>query len=280
MIDIGGPIVAKRERVIQHCLNYSRQYAHRESGVADTLTAFTAPTPSPRNSNVWMNSVDFSSSPVWVYTLGVYTFAGRGCLVTPLHLVQAAHNGLEIGDGIGFLGNTGTAYSRTVDDFEDISPDMRVIKLNAALPSDVVPAKILPTPDTHFTSADFTAGIRSVMIGKFADLIARRWVGYGPGGDNLVGTYVMTLGETYANKDADIEKYSRDPLSPYNELESGDSGSANYIIINNQAVLIGTNFGNGLTSPHRQRAEFDAAITSLGSGGYSVSVVDLSGFVA
>jgi hypothetical protein len=273
MINIGGPVVAKRERVINHCLAYSRRYAQREGGVVDTLTAFTAPTPSARETDVWMNACDFSSSPVWVYTLSNYSLAGRGCLVTPIHLVQAAHNGLAVSDGIGFLGNTGTAYSRTVSAYVDIAPDMRVIKLNEALPADVVPAKILPTPDTHFTTADFTAGIRSVYIGKYADLVPRRWVGYGPNANNLVGDYVMTAAETFDGGDPLLTPFAR-------AVEPGDSGSANYIIINNQAVLIGTNYGNGLTSPHRQRTEFDAAITTLGSNGYSVSVVDLSGFVA
>lgn len=46
-----------------------------------------------------------------------------------------------------------------------------------------------------------------------------------------------------------------------------------------EAVLIGDSFCNGLTSPHRQRTEFDAAMSSLGYFGHSVTEVDLSGFM-
>jgi hypothetical protein len=156
----------------------------------------------------------------------------------------------------------GTAYTRTVSNTESFEPDLCVVLLDSALPSDIVPAKILPNPDTHFTSGDFTAGIRSVMIGKFNDLIPRRWIGYS-------GDYISTATET---ADTDIAQFSR-------SLQSGDSGSANYLIINNQAVLLGTNYSHLLTGPHHQRTEFDAAISALGAFGHSVSVVDLSGFV-
>lgn len=270
-----GTVTERRVRVRHDCYFYSRDAARVPGGETATLTGFTAPTPQPRNPDVWMPDVDFSSCPVWVRKSGNYTNDGRGCLVTPRHVVMAEHNTTGNGDEFGFLSMAGAFYSRSqVGAAQIIQPDMSVVLLNADLPSDIVPAKLLPTsPSPYFSADDFAKGIRSVMIGKFNDLIPRRWVGYS-------GDFVMTLSEwAIDGGDPDIFQFSRMP-SPFVELQGGDSGSANYLIINGEAVLLGTNFGDGLTSPHHQRTAFDAAMSALGTFGHSVSVVDLSGFMA
>jgi hypothetical protein len=266
MIDIGGAVVSKRERVIDHCLEYSRRYANRTDTTPELLTAFTAPTPSSRNANLWLNGADLSSTPVWVYTLGQYSQGTRGCLITPQHHMQVAHNALQVGDTLGFLGTDDELYIATIASTADVGTDLRVNKFEEPLPAAVVPAKILPTGDPYFTAGDFVKGVRAIWVDRALYVRPRRWIGY-------TGNYIITHHENMEPVDSSIVRLNSETTP------SGTTGTVTYLIINNQTVLLGCNVYSGLIGIHNQRPAFDAAMVTLGSNGYSVSIVDLSGFL-
>lgn len=253
----------RSERLFNHVNDYIASAASVAGKSNIMWTTATLPSTYVANSNLWLPEVDFSCSPVWIYASG-YNTPNRGCLITPIHLIQASHAGMGLGESFGFKGTDGIVYTRTIAarDRTYAAYDIQINRLDSALPGAVTPAKMFDTTvDTYLTSGDFETGVNSVVIDAELKLLSKKWSGY------------------YSN-DAFIVNATATNIVDYTEtLIPGDSGSANFLIVNGVPVVITTNH-NSYSGPaySKYRTEIDAAIATLG-GGYSAQTFDLSEFL-
>jgi hypothetical protein len=255
-------------RLIDHCrtyLQHSASHANKSWSMYTTASGGISGTYT-RNPTVWLPYVDFSCSPVWIDRVSAPTTAGRGCLVTPRHMLLADHFGATEGGTVVFQGASGTLYERTFGPVDrTIGSDVQVAILTVALPSDVTPAKLLPTNySTYLTSTDLTNEFPTVAINKYLQLITQQWIGY-----------AGSPHTTYALMALEDDSPSSNYTTP---MVTHDSGSANFLIINGQPVLFMENhFPDGGPAYHNHRTAIDASIATLG-GGYSTTSIDLSSF--
>lgn len=258
-------------RLIDHCRAYIQQAASVPGGQKAMFTAATGGLGPgdvfggtyTRNPNQWMPYIDFTSSPVWVDRSSSPRTWGRGCLVTPVNMLAADHFGFSTGGIIIFQGASGTLYQRTcVTVDRTIGTDIQTVLLDEDLPSDVRPAKLLPADvATWITSTDLANEFPAVTIDADLQLLATQWTGY------AFGTRAVFAVEDDA------------PSSSFTQAAAeGDSGSANYLIINGEAVLYTEHWfeGNG-PAYHLHRTAIDASIATLG-GGYAIQSINLYGF--
>ena len=216
----------------------------------------------------FIHYVDFTSSPVWIDKSGSPKTWGRGCLITPQNCISAAHFAHVVGEAIVFRGADGVLYERTVASVDtSIGYDVAISELSSALPTAVSFAKMLPADaDDWISSGDLTAELPIVLIDQDLKLITKQWTGYDTGlYDNK---YIVT-----ANED-DL------PGSQYTKtLIAGDSGSANYIILNGEAVLISCNhLITAGPAYHLLRTEIDAVLAALGGAYTATTSFSLAGF--
>lgn len=259
--------VAPAVRLAAHVNPYIAALAAVVGKTKPFLSGFTAPSPSSANANCWITNVDFTAMPVWCNTAGGYTAAGRGCLITPIHHIQASHNGMAVGESFGFRGGDGTVYTRTVASRDrTIGYDIQINRLDSALPSAITPARMFAVGDvaTYISSGDFSTGINSIAIDAELKIVSKKWVGA-----DADANYLSITNATAAN----IVDFTETMIP-------GDSGSPNFIIVSGLPVLLTTNYQSEKSPAyHVHRAAIDAAIVSLGGSG-TVTSVDLSGFTA
>jgi hypothetical protein len=242
-----------------------------------------------RNPNIFTGAVDLTAIPVWSDwdsppPTGSNPYGGarfNGILVTPDILIQSNHAYIPNGTTVYFVKNDNTTVSRTITASAHVGVDIQVMKLSSAVPSGITPAKVFAsgsvgisdgTDGTKMTKAAisyahplvlFTNQYRSLSIGSAvafdSDVVAIIQPGqyiYSPNTSQYAGWYLP--------------------------IASGDSGSPILMVINGQAVALGTwyyksgYFPDGASDIVGNISAINAAITSL--GGQTLTPVDLSGF--
>jgi hypothetical protein len=240
-----------------------------------------------RNPGFWLADVDFSCASPWNSTGGTQI---AGTLVSPRHVVFAAHYPIANNAQIVFVSPAGVAHTRQItgilnhplygqgtSPYRFGYPDIQVGVLNSDLTEEghgvrfarVLPAswldylpslrQISPIPAIVFNRLEQagTIGLRSLAnLDMFFD----------PSPEGFVGRFGLELPNSQALQPGQFF------------IVLGDSGNPVFILVNGEAVLIGTL--TAATGGSFLTAHIDAVnemMTSL-DGGYQLTPVDLSGF--
>jgi hypothetical protein len=213
-----------------------------------------------RNGSAWFNAIDLRS---------VATTAKGGALISPEHALFAAHYAPSVGATVTFIDQSLTApISRTVlavavhPGYEEATyrNDIAVARLSAPVP--LPAAKTLPA-----RWRDYIPYVNSYLR---LPLIAFEASGSG----QVVSSPLL---EDVTENGFMLNYVDRDPTQ-LPTIVSGDSGQPLFLLVNGEAVLIGTFTGSfyGTFLPD-EFDEVNGLMQTLG-GGYELQAVDLSEF--
>ncbi len=174
-----------------------------------------------RNPNCWCGDIDLTCMSPWNSRGGSRR---AGTLVSPIHLVMAAHYALLAGDKVRFVDRSGNVSERTIVgsmahvDYSPYYPDIRMAVLDREVPKNISFARFLP--DDYATY--LTDGIRYlpclVLDQEEKALVQDGW--------SLTSTYTSF-------------RYPTDRRADFSEsIIGGDSGNPSFLIVDDQLVIL------------------------------------------
>ena len=175
-----------------------------------------------RNADCWIADIDITCSSIWNDDPG-YHYGDCATLITPQHVVLAAHLGSPIGRGYIFRATNGTTtVRRLVDKLRIGSTDITVGLLESPLPAEYTPAKLLPPDYDHHLGTGRLVPVchqnkyRQAFVVELPDLST--W---------------MTHGEIYMNYGSTSPRYM------FKEAVWGhDSGNPCFMLADGQRILL------------------------------------------
>jgi surface protein len=239
---------------------------------ASSLQMFTSQnhTASPpsyaRNASFWASDIDLTCCSAWNST-GLNTMAGT--LVSPRHIVFAAHYQINSGATVRFVSSGGGVVDRTMTakvvhpSYSPYSPDLVVGLLDSDVPAGVGFARVLPANfASYFPTITSESKVPLLVVDQEEKGLVFDWT---------------SSGQSISGK-----RPSDSQRSSFSEqVIVGDSGNPAFLIVNNQPVLLTVltfgGFGFSGTNIALQREALNSMMTSLG-GGYQLTSVDLSNF--
>lgn len=234
-----------------------------------------------RHPNCWLTRSDNDLVPIDLTKISPSNSRGNhlraGTLITPRHVIGAAHYPKFNGDKIYFVTQDGnnTTIERTIigsvthPNYSNYHPDLRVYTLNSDIPNTITPCKTLP-----FNYQDYlfhighgrppTIGLDQEEKGLVSDL------------------YLMnTLARHHFPTDTKRLQF-------FETKVSGDSGNPSFLVINNELVLLTCwtfgGSGSGTSVPYYLNDINNLMIPAADSQagipptGYTLQTVDLSMF--
>jgi hypothetical protein len=239
---------------------------------ASTIRRFTTQnhTTSPpsyvANASFWASSIDFSCCSVWNST-GLNTMAGT--LISPRHIIFAAHYQLNNGATVRFIDNLGNVVSRTMTaklvhpDYKPYYPDIAIGVLDSDVPAGVSFARVLPSNwSSYLPTLSYSSTIPLIIVDQEEKA--------------LIGDIGSMSGTVQIVSPSNAQR-----ASFWESIIVGDSGSPGFIVINNQLVIVTVlTYGGLFTSGTAISAHIGAINTMMNTlgGGYQLSTVNLSGF--
>lgn len=230
-----------------------------------------------RNPNCWLTLGD---QPVNLTAISPSNSRSNqlraGTLITPRHVLNAAHYPLYNGDKIYFVSQDGnnTTIERTIvgsashPNYVPYLPDLRVYTLDSDVPNSITPCKTLPS--------DYTNYIVNTRFGRPPTI--------GLDQEELALVQDMSVLSNVITHTIPIEE---NRLNFFETKIGGDSGNPCFFIINNTLVLLtcwtNGNAGSGTSVPYYQNdintLMIPAADAQAGvDTGYIIDTVDLSTF--
>jgi len=249
-----------------------------------------------RNTGCWAADLDLTCISPWNSTGGSQRC---GVLISPRHILFAAHFQINTGATIRFVDNNNNVISRTMTNklthpnyYNPVAffPDITVGLLNEDVPSSIKFTKILPLswnnylPTLNIDNDNLFGGFtipclysdqeKKALVTELRSLILPESFllpdpGSIPWPEN--GRFTNTLWR---------QPSKTNRLSFFESIITGDSGSPAFLIINDELVLITVwTFGGagGGTSLLYFKDNINDIMAILG-GGYSLTEIDLSGF--
>lgn len=221
-----------------------------------------------RNPDVWCSDIDLTCVSPW-NSNGQNTKGG--VLISPRHILFAAHYEISVGATVRFVAANGTVVNRimtaklTHPDYAPYYPDLTVGLLDTAVDESITFAKVLPTDwATYLPSIGNLSGvIPAIGLDQEEKATVR----------NLSGINTSTLFSMPTNN-------TPKRLALYENVITGDSGNPAFMVIDNAPVLLtvwtygGTGSGTSIT-PHL--TTLNSIMTTLG-GGYQLTPVSLSSY--
>jgi hypothetical protein len=248
-----------------------------------------------RNTACWASDVDLTAQSIW-NSIGGQQRAG--ILISPCHLMVAAHYPLSVGATVRFLDAAGNVVNRTVVSVASnlialYYPDFQVCRLDADVPAGVSFARVLPSNwESYLPSLSKVLQgnlyafktIPAIYINQHKRVGVVDWWVEAP---TLVpGGFPHSMVAFQKAGFFDSLVPGKEQRNLFSEPSvSGDSGSAGTLLINGIQVVIslatyGSNpNGGGFsgTSVHFEKELVNGFMTALG-GGYQLTEIDLSGF--
>jgi hypothetical protein len=245
-------------------------FAQRGTGLGSTWI---------RNTGAWGavgDSIDWTGQSPW-NSVGGYDYSGT--LISPRHIVMAAHYSVPNGATIAFVAEDGTVVERTVSSATTISgTDIRTGILNSAVPEEISFFPILPSatstrsktiPTTTSTYPD----VPVIVFDKEDKAIVHKLAGITSGVPNAAGS------ETISH--SNYSSSTNELLTPFSEtLVGGDSGNPGFIVIDGTPVLALVHYGASI-GPNigAYASQIDTVMDSLsGSDEYDPVVYDIDCF--
>lgn len=223
-----------------------------------------------RNSGCWAIGADLTCISPWNSTGQQYR---AGTLISPRHIIFAAHFQINNGATIRFVDNNNNVVTRTMvnklthPNYVPYYPDLTIGVLDSDVPASIGFAKILPQNwNTRLPSLSFDYPIPCLALDQEEKALITEWY-----------SNSSNINQITVNCKPPI-KNSR--LAFFENIILFDSGNPCFLIINNQLVIITVwtyGGGGGGTAIYHQKDVINAMMSSLG-GGYSLTEVDLSGF--
>ena len=226
-----------------------------------------------RNTNVWTNGG--SSSIDWTGISPYNTSGGYhmpGTLISPRHVLMAAHYAASVGSKMYFVDNDNVVYERTLMAAQNVpgEDDVQIGVLDSDLPDSVTYYPIMSSENlktflTRFVNE--TATVPIVSFDQEKKAIVRSLFSLTGFGGVLWHTTFIT-----GSSSSNIFMHGSAERSMFSEsIVSGDSGNPNFILIDGQAVLLGDHHGtNWFVNLGFDISAVNTVMTSLG-GGYQVS---------
>lgn len=261
---VTGSLAAHCQQQIDNNINNTMTMA--TNGKVFTTQDHSTPT-YVRNANVWCNDVDLTCISPWNSNGG---HRKAGTLVTPRHIITAAHYEYNVGTTVRFVAADNTVHNRTVTgkkrhpNYVPYSPDLTLYTLDSDLPGSITPCKLMPSNwDDHlvqnFHNRPPALGLDQEEKALIIDFFAR-------------GSFMTPV-------DADRLIFHENKIG-------GDSGNPAFLIVNGELVLITVwTFGGagGGTSVASHIADLNGMIVSADaqagvSTGYTVTEADFSAF--
>ena len=220
-----------------------------------------------KNSNFWCDEIDFSCISSWNSMDGKYR---AGTLISPRHILFAAHYQIDIGSTLTFVGTDGSIITRTLIgkaqhpnyNSSTYYPDIAIGILDSDVPETVNFCKILPND----------------------------WASYLP---NINNTQTLPVVKFNQNKNAYVgELYNLSNVSyltgprDNKRLEfagtiiTGDSGNPAFLIIDNEPVLlcVWTFGGNGAGTFVTNHISTINYLMSMLGDSYQLTEISLASF--
>ena len=184
-----------------------------------------------RNNQFFASSVDLSSVSVW-NSAGLTQRCAT--VISPYHIVGAAHWQVPKNYSVYFLGNDGIVYSNKVIDARSYeyhywnSPantrDIAVGILDTPLPPSVCPVLFLPSNIVEYVGTGEDLPVLSISQDRIAFI---REIG-------------STIAPVYPNVSISYHSPKLETRSQFGGIvRGGDSSCPNFLIINNQPILLG-----------------------------------------
>ncbi len=215
-----------------------------------------------RNTDCWAAGLNLTGISPWNSNGGVRR---AGTLISPRHIILAAHYPLSIGDTVRFVDSGNTVIDRTIAGVESLgwpaAPDFQVCVLNAdATGCDY--AKVLPSDWADYLPNEATL-IPVFGLDQEEKALVRD---------------INTIGATSVSCQVPTDETR---LEFYETVISGDSGNPSFVVISDELVLLSVWTYGGAGSGHfisAYKSEIEAAMVSLGGGYSTLTEIDLSGF--
>ena len=106
-----------------------------------------------RNPDLWCSDLDITCASPWNSSGG---HKRAGTLVTPRHVIGAAHYEYSVGAVVRFVEKDGTVHDRTVTgkarhpDYSPHIPDLTIYTLDSDLPDTIKPCAVMPSDYTSY----------------------------------------------------------------------------------------------------------------------------------
>jgi hypothetical protein len=186
-----------------------------------------------RNTNCWANDLDLTCVAAWHTINSSAGNNGTATLITPRHVIFAAHAHFYKDDSIRFVTKDNVTIRRKIigwwvnTDFQVHYPDLCVGTLDSDVPSTITPCEILPLNFSQYL-VDNGAGLPSLFVDQDKNAIVNevKDCKYSHAND----THQFFCGENVNNA-------NREAL--YEGVAMGDSGSPSFVVMNGKLVLIG-----------------------------------------
>ena len=234
-----------------------------------------------RNTSIWTTNVDLTCISPWNSNAGQNK---AGTLITSKHIIFAAHYQYPIGTTVRFVSSSNVVYDRTLTAKASVtkqgySTDITIGKLSSDVGSGVSFAKVLDTTNiaTRFPNLGDNTGdeeypVPCIYLRQDNNIYCADQQG------NLQDQIVFdgTRQAFYGIR----TPVDSDRLALYSGVRSGDSGGPCFLIINNEAVLLGCWYFP-TSGPHAAwyTTEINNIIqNTFGDTGYSVSTYDISSY--
>lgn len=227
-----------------------------------------------RNTDFWASDVDLTSISPWNSNAGKNK---AGVLVTPRHVLNAAHYDYPVGTIIRFIKSDNTVVDKTVIARQrqpyygtsQTHPDFTIYTLDSDVPSGINFAKVLPSNYSNYISTDNVSDTRIPAMGLDAEE------------KGTIRDISRITTEAWFQEPSDSDRSNL-----YESIIVGDSGNPVFAILNGELVLltVWTSGGPGMGS---LIASYISIInqmivdsdTSAGvSTGYSLTQADFSSF--
>lgn len=195
-----------------------------------------------------------------------------GVLITPRHIVHAAHYPIYVGDTLRFVEVDGTTHTRTVTqaanhpDYVPYFPDIRVSLLDSDLPAGISFCKIMPDTSPYITDIKNRRVLSLVMDQQEHALMHAMYE------DSNFRAFVRP-------SEAEYRVFSEDIIS-------GDSGNPSFMVVDDELCLLtvwtyggggaGTSLDNYVDDIDQMILDLDTEAGDL--TGYTCTVKDLSAY--
>lgn len=172
-----------------------------------------------RNASLWCSNVDLTCISPWNSNGGA---TRAGTLITPRHIINAAHYELSVGDTVRFVAADNTVHNRTIlskgrhPDYVPYSPDLTIYTLSSDLPAAIAPCKVMPSNWNNYLAQNYHNRPPALGLDQEEKALI---IDFNSGGSFLSPT-------------------DADRLIFHEEKIVGDSGNPTFFIVNGELVLI------------------------------------------